>query len=318
MPAIATLTMNPAIDVSVAVDRVAPGAKLRCRGGARDPGGGGVNVARVIQRLGADAVAIYPAGGPMGALLQQLVAREGVPSVAVPIAGETREDFTVLEESSDEQYRFVLPGPHLQGVEWMACLKALANLPVRPDVICASGSLPPGAPTDFYVRVAEIASGWGAKLVLDASGPALRAALDTHIHLIKPNLAEMRELAGAALDDEASLVQACRTLIQEKRVEAVALTLGAKGALLVAADGAWWARTPPVEAISTVGAGDSFLGAMIWAQASGKSLTDSFRYGAAAGAAAVLAAGTELAHAAETHRQYARVVVEEVAAQPVA
>lgn len=317
MPAIATLTMNPTIDVSLAVDRIASGAKLRCRGGVRDPGGGGINVARVIRRLGVDAVAVYPAGGAMGGLLQQLVAREGVPSIAVPIGGETREDFTVLEEESDEQYRFVLPGPHLQGGEWMACLNALTNLQVRPSVICASGSLPPGVPDDFYARVAEIASGWGARFVLDASGPALKAALDTHIHLIKPNLAEMCELAGRPLDDEASLIQACRGLIAQRRVEAVALTLGAKGALLVTADGAWRAKPPSVEAVSTVGAGDSFLGAMIWAQASGKPMQEAFRYGVASGGASVLAAGTELAHAAETHRLYAEASVEEIATQPV-
>jgi 6-phosphofructokinase 2 len=307
MSAIATLTMNPAIDVSVAVDRIAPGPKLRCRGGERDPGGGGINVARVVRRLGADVVAVYPAGGALGDILQQLVAREGVPSVAVPIGGETREDFTVLEEASDQQFRFVLPGPHLRGQEWMACLKALANLPVRPKVICASGSLPPGAPDDFYARVAEIASGWGARFVLDASGPALRAALDTHIHLIKPNRAEMSELAGRPLDDEASLLRACRDLIDQSRVEAIALTLGAKGALLVTGDGAWRARPPPGETVSTVGAGDSFLGAMIWAQASGKSLQEAFRYGVAGGAAAVRASGTELAHAADIHRLFAQV-----------
>jgi 6-phosphofructokinase 2 len=318
MSAIATLTLNPTIDVSVSVGQITPGAKLRCQAGARDPGGGGINVARVIHRLGGHVEAVYPAGGVMGALLQQLVAQEGVASIAVPIADETRENFTVLEEISGEQYRFVLPGPHLRGVEWMACLKALANLPEPPDVICASGSLPPGVPHDFYARVAEIASGWGAKLVLDASGPALRGALDTHVYMIKPNLAEMRELAGAALDDEASLMEACRALIAQRRVEAVALTLGAKGALLVTQEGAWRARSPAVEAVSTVGAGDSFLGAMIWAQASGKSLHEAFRYGAAGGAAAVLAAGTELAQAADVRRLVAQVALEPVAAPAAA
>jgi 6-phosphofructokinase 2 len=318
MHTIVTLTMNPAIDVSMAVERIAPGAKLRCQGGTRDPGGGGVNVARVIRRLGAEVVAVYPAGGVIGAQLQQLVAREGVPSVAVPIAGETREDFTVLEACSDAQYRFVLPGPHVRDLEWMACLKTLANLPVRPDVICASGSLPPGVPDDFYARVAAIASGFEARFVLDASGAALKAALQGHVHLIKPNLAEMRELAGAALDDEASLVRACRGLITQNRVEAIALTLGADGAVLVTADGAWRARSPFVSAVSSVGAGDSFLGAMVWAQASGRPLPEAFRYGVAAGAAAVLAAGTELAHAAETHRQFARAEMESIAPQPVA
>ncbi|MBS0362329.1 MAG: 1-phosphofructokinase family hexose kinase [Proteobacteria bacterium] len=317
MPTIATLTMNPAIDVSIAVDRIVPGVKMRCQGGSRDPGGGGVNVARVVKRLGAEAVAVYPAGGEAGAQLRRLVAREAVESVALPIAGETREDVTVFEASSGSQYRFVLPGPHVQDLEWMACLKALAHLPTRPDVICASGSLPPGVPNDFYRRVAAIAEGYEARFVLDASGAPLKAALDGHVHLIKPNLAEMREYAGATLD-ETALVHACRKLIAENRVEAVALTLGADGALLVTADGAWRAHGAAVTAVSTVGAGDSFLGGMIWAQAEGHSWLEAFRYGVAAGTAAVLAAGTELAHAAEIHRQWAGVEIAPLAVENAA
>lgn len=318
MPTVVTLTMNPAIDLFTSVDRVEPIRKLRCSAGGRDPGGGGVNVARVVQRLGGDAVAVYPAGGLVGQLLNQLVTREGVRSVVVPVAGETREDFTVLDESTHEQYRFVMPGPHLHGVEWMACLKALADLPVRPDYICASGSLPPGAPDDFYARVAEIAEGLGAKLALDSSGAALDAALERHVHLIKPNLREMRDLAGGALDDEPSLVAACKTLIANRRVEAVALTLGAQGALLVTAESAWRAKAPAVEVLSAVGAGDSFLGAMVWARASGKSLPEAFRFGAAGGAAAVLAAGTELARAKDVRRLADAVEVEEIAEAAVA
>lgn len=317
MSNVATLTMNPAIDLFTSVDRVEPVRKLRCSAGGRDPGGGGVNVARVVQRLGGSAVALYPAGGLVGELLQQLVQREGVGSVVVPVSGETREDFTVLDESTREQYRFVMPGPHLHGVEWMACLKALSDLPVRPDFVCASGSLPPGVPNDFYARVAEIAAGWGAKLVLDASGPALKAALDCHVHLIKPNLGEMRELAGVGLDDEPSMVGACRTLIDHRRVEAVALTLGARGALLVTAEGAWRADAPMVDVLSGVGAGDSFLGAMLWARASGKPMTEAFRYGVAGGAAAVMAAGTELCRPHDLQRIVGQVRIEEIAASRI-
>src|SRR5512143_648241 len=132
MPVIATLTLNPAIDVSTSVERVEPVRKLRCRAGRRDPGGGGINVARVATRLGAEAVAIYPSAGLAGQLLHRLVDLEGVRSLAVPVTGEAREDFTVLDETSGEQYRFVLPGPHMHGSEWMACLKTLAGLDVRP------------------------------------------------------------------------------------------------------------------------------------------------------------------------------------------
>jgi len=310
MTLILTLTPNPAIDVSTSVERVEPVRKLRCSAGSRDPGGGGINVARVVHRLGAMATAIYPSGGFAGQELEQLVRREGVESIVVPVGGKTREDFTVLDETTREEYRFVLPGPHLSDREWMACLKALAGIEHKPDFICASGSLPPGAPTDFYARVAEIAEIHGARFVLDTSGPALKAALRERIHLIKPNLAELRELVGGALDEERELIEACRGLIAAGRTEMVALTLSADGALLVTAGEAWRAHPLAVSPVSTVGAGDSFLGAMVWALASKLSVEEAFRYGAAAGAAALLVHGTELCHAADVRRLLTDVVVE--------
>lgn len=291
MPTVLTLTPNPAVDVSTSVDRVEPTRKLRCSAESRDPGGGGLNVARVAGRLGARAVAIYPTGGLVGQRLEGLVRREGVESRVVPIGGETREDVTVLDETTHEEYRFVLPGPHLRDAEWMQCLKVLADVDFKADVVCASGSLPPGAPVDFYARVAEIVESRGVRFALDTSGRALKAALRDRVHLIKPNLAELRELVGGALDEDRALIAACRTLIAGGRTQIVALTLGAQGALLVTADAAWRAQPLPIRPLSTVGAGDSFLGAMVWALASKMSLEDAFRHGAAAGAAALLAPG---------------------------
>lgn len=313
MTLILTLTPNPAIDVSTSVAHIEPTRKLRCGPGRRDPGGGGVNVARVAHRLGAETVAIYPAGGLSGRLLESLVAAEGLRSIVIPVRGDTREDFTVLDEASREEYRFVLPGPHLSGVEWMQCLKALAAIEVKPDFVCASGSLPPGAPDDFYARVAEIVAGMGVKFALDASGPALKAALRERPHLIKPNLAELRELAGAGLDDERSLLQACRSLVYAGHAEIVALTLGADGALLVTAEEAWRAQPLAIQRSSTVGAGDSFLGAMVWALATKLPLEEAFRHAAAAGAAALLAHGTELCRASDVRRLAPQVIVERIA-----
>lgn len=314
MTLVVTLTLNPAIDVSTSTDRVAPTRKLRCAPGRRDPGGGGINVARVVRRLGADALAIYPAGGVTGHLLRQLVEREEVRSLVAPTTGETREDFTVLEAASGEQYRFVLPGPHLHGVEWMACLKALAEISVKPDIVCASGSLPPGAPDDFYARVAEIVASWGVRLALDCAGPALKAALDERLFLIKPNLRELAELTGQTLEDDPARIRACRELIATRRIEAVALTLGAEGAMLVTRDQVWRAPGLPIEPVSTVGAGDSFLGAMVWALASKLSLGEAFPYAVAAGSAALLADGTELCRAEDVRRLLPRVSVETLSA----
>src|SRR5271165_4184336 len=118
MADIVTLTINPSIDLSVSVERVEPFHKLRCADGRRDPGGGGINAARVMKRLGADVTALYPIGGMLGQLLRRLLDQEGVPGLTIPVAEETREDLTVIEHATGFQYRFVLPGPHLTEKEW--------------------------------------------------------------------------------------------------------------------------------------------------------------------------------------------------------
>ena len=142
MTDIVTLTMNPAVDISTSVGRVKPIHKLRCAAARRDPGGGGINVARVGKRLGADVLSIYPAGGPIGQLLQRLIEQEGVRGQSIPISQDTREDFTVHEVETGEQYRFVLPGPYLSEGEWLACLDAFTSFDDRPAFVVASGSLP--------------------------------------------------------------------------------------------------------------------------------------------------------------------------------
>ena len=126
MKPIVTLTPNPAIDISTSVEEIVPIRKLRCAEARRDPGGGGINVARVVQRLGGMVSAIYPAGGATGELLRRLVERERVQGVAIPMVEETREDFTVLDQKSGKQYRFVLPGALLSEQEWRVCLDAIA------------------------------------------------------------------------------------------------------------------------------------------------------------------------------------------------
>lgn len=158
MTQIITVTPNPAIDVSTSVGKMAPFTKLRCASPKRDPGGGGINVARVVKRLGGEVAAIYPAGGAAGGLLRRLMDREGVQSLALPAVEETREDFTVFEETTNQQYRFVMPGAPLREPEWQECLRQVASIMPRPDFVVASGSLPTGVPEDFYGRVARVAS----------------------------------------------------------------------------------------------------------------------------------------------------------------
>jgi 6-phosphofructokinase 2 len=310
MASVVTLTPNPAVDLSTSVDRIVPMLKLRCTTQRRDPGGGGINVARVVKRFGGDVEAVLPAGGATGDLLRRLIDAEGVPNRIVPVEAETREDFSVTELSTGSQYRFVLPGQPLQEPEWHACLDALAATTPPPRLVVGSGSLPPGVPSDFYARAAAIAANLGARFFLDTSGPALAAAIEHGVTLIKPSLNEMRQLIGAKLADQPECIAAARRLIGSGRVEVVVLSLAHLGAVLITKDQVLRAPAIPIEAKSSVGAGDSFLGAMVFSIARGDGIVDAFRLGAAAGAAALIHEGTELCLAAEAYRLSARVQIE--------
>ena len=295
------LTMNPSVDVSTHTDRVVPTDKLRCGPPGRDAGGGGLNVASVVHRLGGHSQALYPAGGAAGQWLTGHLAHVGLPARALPIAQETRENFTVQALDTGAEYRFVLPGPTLSEGEWQACLDAVDTCPEPLTLVVASGSLPPGVPADFYARLAQATRQRGVRLVLDSSGPALAAALLAGVFLVKPNLRELRELTGLPLEHPADWRAAAQALIDRGQAEVVALTLGAGGALLLSRDGAWQAEALPVEVASSVGAGDSCVGALVWSLQQGRALPEAFGWAMAAGSAALLTPGTGLCLPRDVH-----------------
>jgi len=302
MPPIVTLTLNPALDVSTATAEVSPEHKLRCDTARFDPGGGGLNVARVVRELGGDSLALYPRGGPTGELLERLLEERGVPRRAIPIAGFTRESFTVADKRTGHEYRFVLPGPVLAEAEWQACLDALAEAGAGAGFIVASGSLPPGAPVDFYARVARVAKRLGVRFVVDASGESLRAALAEGVYFAKPNRREFRDMTGVAGDDVALLAPAARAFVDKGAAEVLVVSMGADGALLTTRDTQLRAVPPPVETSSSVGAGDSFVAGMSYALSQGLAPTEAFRWGVASGTAALLTPGTELCRRADVER----------------
>jgi len=309
---VATLTMNPAVDLSVAVDRLSPTGKLRCHDVRRDPGGGGVNVARVLRRLGTTTVAVIPAGGPAGDRLAAMLRAERTPHMPIAIAGETREDFTALEAASGQQYRFVLPGPRLSAAECARVLEAVADLRPRPAIVVASGSLPPGAPLGVYARLAAWARRAGVKLALDTAGKPLKLALAEGVWLAKPNLAELEELVGAPLPDMRDRLAACCAIVQRGGAELVALSMGAQGALLVSATEAWRATAPRLTALSTVGAGDSFMAGLIDALAAGETPRAALVRAVAAGSAALMAPGVQLCRTSDVVALSKRVRAEPV------
>lgn len=304
--------MNPALDVLTFTDKVESTHKIRCGEVIKHPGGGGVNVARVLQRLGSSCVAVFPKGGVTGERHHHLLTQEKVPCHSVPIAQETRESFSVHEARSGDDFRFVLPGPTLTQDEYEACFTHVAqHLPKQFLVI--SGGLAPGVPTDFYARLAALAKQHGVKVVLDANGPALAFALkQTGVYFFKPSLRELQELTGKALPNEAAYKAAAQHVIQSGQAQVVALSLGEDGAMLVTASQAWRAPSLKVTVQTTIGAGDSFVGGTVWALGQRLPLDDAFRYGMAASAAALLSPGTPLCQAEDVHRLLPLVAVQEI------
>ena len=308
-----TLTLNPALDIATRTEHVQATHKLRCAGVQRYPGGGGINVARVLHRLGSPVQAWALAGGPAGAQLQQLLAREGVPTLVQPIDGDTRENLSVLETSTGREFRFVLPGPTAALADWQAGLQVLrTSTSVTPAAtrrwVIASGSLPPGVPDDFYAQAARLAKAQGCPMVLDTSGPPLTAALQAGVTLVKPSLRELRELLQQPLESLEAQSQAAQSLVLRGSAEMVALSMGEDGALLATRHGVWQAPALNVPAATgTTGAGDCFLAALVWALARGDTPREALRWGVAAGGAALLAPGTGLAQRAEILRLHAEV-----------
>ena len=313
---ITTLTMNPAIDASTSVPYVLPDRKLRCRPPRHEPGGGGVNVARAVRRLGGDAEAWFPVGGPGGELLTRLVDAEGVRQRAVPVAVWTRENVNVFEEVSGRQFRFCMPGAAIREDEWQALIAGLQRLDPPPDFLVASGSLPPGVPSDFYARLAVAARARGSRVVLDTSGEALALAVEGGVYLLKPSLRELQSLMGERDLDEASLVQAAGMAIERGWCDVLVLSLGAGGALWRTASEGERLAAPTVRVRSSVGAGDSMVAGIVLALAQGRPLRDAVRFGVAAGAATVMNPGTELCHREDVDRLYRQVTVASGEGQP--
>lgn len=299
MPSIVTLTLNPSLDLACEVDRVMPEEKLRCTAPVAQPGGGGINVSRAIARLGGDSTAVWACGGANGARLGTLLEAEGVRSVPVPIAAETRQNLSVLERVSTLQYRLGFPGATITDDELDACIDALRDLG-EPDYLVLSGSLPPGVDPTFYQRVSCAVE--TARVVVDTSGEALKHAVRGRAWLLKPNLRELSDLVGEEVLDDRAIVAASRRLVADGHAEVVVTSLGAAGVILVTADLVDAVRSPTVPIRSKVGAGDSTVAGIVVGLARGMSLPHAVRLGVAAGASAVSTPGTDLCRRDQTER----------------
>ncbi len=306
METIVTLTMNPTIDTSSSAERVIAEVKLRCRQPRDDPGGGGINVSRAIKKLGGESLAYYPVGGWYGEKLKDLLDREQIRHVPIPIQEATRQDLIILDEGSGQQYRFQMPGPKLQASELDVCCTFLSEMEPKPQYLVASGSLPPGVPEDFYARIGELSHKIGARYIVDTSGKPLLHALRSKVFLLKPNLKELQMLAQKEIEEESKIESAAMNILRAGKAEVLLISLGAGGALLVTRDGYEHLRAPTVPIVSKVGAGDSMVGGMVLKLAQGAPLREAALYGVAAGAAAVMTPGTGLCRREDTDRLFKR------------
>jgi 6-phosphofructokinase 2 len=302
MADICTITFNPCIDKSTSVNALKPETKLKCSVPVFEPGGGGINVARAIKKLGGEAMAIYPSGGYSGKFLNLLLERENISTIQIETQQHTRENMIVLDKATNQQYRFGMPGQHLSEIEWQQCLRAIEES--RSDYIVASGSLPPDVPLDIFARISEIAKKMNRKLIVDTSEEALLPALEEGVYMIKPNIGELSWLMGKEELQADEIEPAAVSLVRKYNCEIVVVSLGASGAMLVSQKETFKISAPVVKTKSTVGAGDSMVAGIVFSISKGKNLSEALQYGVACGTAATLSNGTGLCKKEDVERLY--------------
>lgn len=304
MVRIYTLTLAPSLDSATLTAQIYPEGKLRCSAPVFEPGGGGINVARAIAHLGGKATAIFPAGGATGEHLTTLLQDEQVSVQTVSAKDWTRQNLHVHVGSSGEQYRFVMPGAALSDDEFRQLEEKIVA--IEPDAILViSGSLPPGVSVDKLCGLIKAAQRQGVRCILDSSGEALAAALEIgDIELVKPNQKELGALVNRDLTQPDDVRQAATELVKSGKARRVVVSLGPQGALAVDENECVQVVPPPVKSQSTVGAGDSMVGAMTLKLAEGATLLDMVRFGVAAGSAATLHQGTQLCSRENTETIY--------------
>ncbi len=304
MVKIYTLTFAPSLDSATLTPQLYPEGKLRCSAPVFEPGGGGINVARAITFLGGTATAIFPAGGATGEHLVNLLADEHVPVQAVEAQDWTRQNLHVHVESSGEQYRFVMPGASLTDDEFRQLEERV--LEIEPgSLLVISGSLPPGVKIDRLIQLIKAAQHHRIRCIMDSSGEALAAALEVgNIELVKPNQKELSALVQRELTQPDDVREAAQEIINSGKALRVVVSLGPQGALAVERDSCVQIVPPPVKSQSTVGAGDSMVGAMTLKMAENASLEEMVSYGVAAGSAATINQGTRLCSRENTQKIY--------------
>ena len=289
---IITLTLNPSLDKSTHFTGLIAEQKIRCEKPRYDAGGGGINVSKAIAKLGENSLCIHTSGGSAGIMLEEIILKDGIENKVIPTQNWTRENFIAFENTTKAQYRFGFPGNELLEDEKQKVIETIKEINTKYLVL--SGSLNEGLPTDFYQTIAEIAKAMGIKVIVDTSGEPLRKVLEKGVYLIKPNIGELAKLIGVEKLELSEVEKAAKTLIENGAAEIVVVSLGTQGAILVSKEQIEFVKAPKVTKKSTVGAGDSMVGGMVWALSQNKTLKEVIQWGVSCGTAATMNEGTQL------------------------
>jgi len=305
MPRVFCIALNPAVDASTDADSIQPTLKIRTRNERHYPGGGGVNVARVVAELGLEPELIYLSGGASGGLFDQLISDYPIHCHRIASKNSLRISYAVYDKQTGLEYRFVPEGPVVTASELQEFLDYIEAWNIAEgDLVVASGSLPRGVPGSTYSQIAALAAKKRALFMLDSSGAGLSEALSgKHCFLVKPSLGELEKLVGMRLDESAAKLVA-QELVDHGSAKFVAVSMGANGAFLASSRGLLEMPAVRVKLRSAVGAGDSLMGAMVYSLAQGNDIEDAFRLGVCAGAAAVMTEGTELCKRSKVFELY--------------
>jgi 6-phosphofructokinase 2 len=292
---IITLTVNPALDKSAKVASLIPEQKLKCHSIQYQPGGGGINISRMLKRLGTETTCILTSGGDTGKYLTELLEKESIQPMVIPVESWTRENLSIVDTQTGFQYRFGMPGNALSITEIDSIKNLLKEIVNSTDIFVLSGSLAEKMPIDYYAQLIKYLAYKNIKIVIDTSGPALKEALKENVYLIKPNQRELAQLAGKEFLSSAEQESFAMELIKSKKAEYVVVSLGARGAFMASNEGIFYKSTPSVKVKSTIGAGDSMVAGLIYGIQQGFSPENMLKWGVVCGVATTMSEGTGLA-----------------------
>lgn len=303
MSKIVTITFNPALDKSSSTDYVVPEAKIRCSKPVYEPGGGGINISRALKKLGQDSTAVYAKGGASGDMFEQILAKDGILQYPIKCSAPTRENFVVVEESTNNQYRFGMPGEKMLDSEIQEFIDYIENLEGC-EYLIASGSLPKNVPIDIYATIGKIAKRKNIHYIVDSSEEALKKAFEFGVLIAKPNLGELAELVGKELNNIEEQEAAAKEIIEAGKAKILVVSLGPVGAFVATKDKCFNINAPSIQKRSTVGAGDSMVAGLVLKLSQGESIEVAAMYAVASGTAATLNEGTELCKKEDVERLF--------------